>query len=137
MILISAALLVALLTAASRHVPACCTLFTLALQVATATAAVLVFISSNMATLTFIMEGRLITSYAAVFAAVAVLGSVCGLTVVGAVVRRTGRTSFIVLLLAGLMGLGGLLAATFGAVGVVDDVRHHAGLGFKSICASY
>ncbi len=90
--------------------------------------------SSSAATLSYWMQGRLVTHFAVVFATVSALASLGGITAVAALVRRTGRPSLIVLLLAGCMGVGGALALVFGGIGVVYDVQNGEGLGFAAIC---
>lgn len=95
---------------------------------------VLVFISSSAATLSFLMEGRLVLGYALVFALAAAAGSLSGVTLVAALVRRTGRPSSIILLLAGCMAAGALLSAVFGGMDVMASIQDNDGLHPRSIC---
>ncbi|KIZ04589.1 hypothetical protein MNEG_3365 [Monoraphidium neglectum] len=87
-------------------------------RVATATSAVLLFVSSTAATLSYVMEGRLIFSYAAAFAGCAALGSLLGACFVAAAARRSMRASTAVLLLAAAAAAGAALTAGLGAGGI-------------------
>jgi hypothetical protein len=103
-------------------------------QVASATSVVLVFISSSAASLSFLTQGRLITSYALLFSLCAAVGSICGITVAAAVVQRTGRPSSVVLLLAVCMAAGAVLSGIFGALDFAAAVRENEDMGFAAIC---
>lgn len=105
-----------------------CTLFPA--QSTSATSNILVFMSSSSAALAFLLEGRVQLQYAAVFCSVAGTASLLGLTGVGRLVKASGRPSIVVLLLAFIMGAGGLCSAVFGYL----DAWQHGETGFKSIC---
>lgn len=100
------------------------------LQSTSATSNILVFMSSSTAALAFFLEGRVPLQYAAVFSSVCGTASLLGLTAVGRLVKGTGRPSIVVLLLAFIMGAGGLCSAVFGYL----DAWQHGDVGFKSIC---
>lgn len=105
------------------------------LQVATATTTVLLFISSTAATLSYIMERRLITSYAVAFAACSALGSLIGVFFIAGAVRRSGRGSVVTLLLAAAVGCGALLTAGLGGWDVAEEIKRHGAFGgFEYIC---
>jgi hypothetical protein len=98
---------------------------------------VLLFVSSSAATLSYIMEGRLISSYAAAFAACAAAGSSAGFLAIAAEVQRSRRPSAFVLALAAAVGAGALLTAGLGGWDVANQVRRHAASGgFASICGA-
>jgi hypothetical protein len=90
---------------------------------------------SSAAALAFLLSGRLETNYAAVYCSACGVASVIGLTLVGRLVKATGHPSVIVLLLAFIMGAGGLVS---GILGFMDAWRQHqtggGADGFKSIC---
>jgi uncharacterized membrane protein YfcA len=98
---------------------------------------VLLFISSSAATLSYVMEGRLIFSYAAAFAACAAAGSAVGMLAVAGAVRRAARPSLFVLALAAAVGVGAALVAGLGGWDVANQIRRHAASGgFASICGA-
>lgn len=82
-------------------------------QVATATANLLILFSSSSATLAWGMGDMLNYQYAAVYFSVCVVGAFTGLYVIGGYVKRSGRNSALVLLLAGIMAGGALLTGIF------------------------
>ena len=86
--------------------------------------------SSSSAALAFLLEGRVPLQYAAVFCSVCGTASLLGLTGVGRLVKASGRPSIIVLLLALIMGGGGVCSAVFGYM----DAWKSGQTGFKSIC---
>ncbi|CAI5472492.1 unnamed protein product [Closterium sp. Yama58-4] len=81
----------------------------LALQILASTSVFMILFSSSAISISFFFHGFLNTSYAAVFAPVAFLGSLVGVFVVGKIVRNTGRSSIVIFILAILIGLGGVL----------------------------
>lgn len=85
---------------------------------------------SSSAALAFVLEGRVPLQYAAVFCSVCGAASLLGLTGVGRLVKASGRPSIVVLLLAGIMGIGGLCSGVFG----YWDAWQHGDSGFKNIC---
>ncbi|CAI5462479.1 unnamed protein product [Closterium sp. Yama58-4] len=78
-------------------------------QILASTSVFMILFSSSAISISFFFHGFLNTSYAAVFAPVAFLGSLVGVFVVGKIVRNTGRSSIIIFILAILIGLGGVL----------------------------
>lgn len=130
-------------TCSAHQAPACCAdmccavprvsppFTTTATQQSTsATSNILVFMSSSSAALAFLLEGRVPLQYAAVFCSVCGAASLAGLTVVGRLVKASGRPSIVVLLLACIMGGGGLCSGVFGYL----DAWRHAETGFQKIC---
>jgi hypothetical protein len=111
----------------TRRVPPACAVRA---QSTSATSNILVFMSSSSAALAFLLDGRVKPEFAGVFCTVAGLASLAGLTGVGRLVKASGRPSLIVLLLAFIMGAGGLCSAVFG----FQDAYERGEVGFKSIC---
>jgi FtsH-binding integral membrane protein len=104
-------------------------------QAATATSNILVFMCSSAAALVYLLSGRLETNYAAVYCSVCGAASVMGLTVVGRVIKATGHPSVVVLLLAFIMGAGGLVSGILGFMDAWEKHQSGGGAdGFKSIC---
>eukprot|EP00775_Hariotina_reticulata_P000759 gene759-1066_t len=105
-------------------------------QAAAATAALLVFLSSTSATLTLIMQGRLIGSYALLFLGVAVCGVGLGGPLLMILLRRCqARFSVLLMALASLQGLGGLGSGLLCVVELLRAARDHEGLGFRALCS--
>lgn len=102
--------------------------------VTASTSAVLVLFSSSTATFAFAMDGRLNVQFALVYGVLCAFASLTGVTVVGMIVRRSGRTSLVVLILAVIIGLGGLLTALFGGIDAVQNVIAGEDLGFNRFC---
>lgn len=73
-------------------------------QVSSATSGLMVLFSASLAALSFAAAGRLNTPHAAVFAAVCLAAAFCGVLLVSRAVRRSGRASIVVALLACIMG---------------------------------
>eukprot|EP00879_Flechtneria_rotunda_P020888 GHRR01021993.1.p1 GENE.GHRR01021993.1~~GHRR01021993.1.p1 ORF type:complete len:495 (+),score=150.04 GHRR01021993.1:450-1934(+) len=96
-------------------------------QSSAATSNILVFMSSSSAALAFLLVGRVKMEYAAAFCSVCGAASLAGLTVFGTLVRKSGRPSILVLLLAFIMGAGAACSGVFGYI----DAWHqaHAGSG--------
>lgn len=105
-------------------------------QVAAATGAVMVLFSSSAAVFQFALPGRLNPGYAGLFAATSIAGSLLGILLVARFVRRTGRTSIIVLILGAVIALGGLVAGVFGAIDAADRFRSGTGTSFTDLCQS-
>jgi len=103
-------------------------------QAAAATVVLLVFMSSTSAMLTFIMQGRLIVSYALLFSGVAVIGAGLGGPLLMLVLRRCkARLSVLLMVLAAPEGLGG---AALCVVELLRATSAHEGLGFRALCSS-
>lgn len=103
-------------------------------QAASATSNILVFMCSSSAALSFLLEGRVKVDYAAAYCLAGGAASLIGLTLVGRAVKASGRPSIVVLLLAGIMGVGGLVSGVFGYLDAWEQLAGGGGAGFKSIC---
>lgn len=73
-------------------------------QVSSATSGVMVLFSASVAAVSFAAAGRLNLQYAAAFGAACFAAAFMGVLVVGGLVRRSGRASIIVLILASMIG---------------------------------
>jgi hypothetical protein len=104
-------------------------------QVSTATSVLLVCAGSIAASLAFAVQGRLNISYALLFACVSVAGVCAGVWLIGGLVRKSCRSSFLMLLLAGLTGAAAFFTAVFGAQGFAHDLAEGEGLGFRALCS--
>lgn len=91
-------------------------------QVTQATASAMVLFSSSSAAAAFALEGRLNTGYAAVFGAACALAAFVGVGLVGEAVRRSGRASLVVMLLAGIVGAGCTLTVVFSGSDAVAEL---------------
>ena len=63
------------------------------LQVVASTAVLMILFSSSTISLSYLFNGMLNTHYAVVFAPICFAASLVGVTVVGRLVKRTGRSS--------------------------------------------
>ncbi len=73
-------------------------------QASSATSGVMVLFSASVAAVSFAASGRLNVPYAALFGGACLAAAFLGVVVVGRLVKRSGRASLIVLLLAAIMG---------------------------------
>eukprot|EP00897_Mesotaenium_endlicherianum_P009704 jgi/Mesen1/8762/ME000524S08056 len=105
-------------------------------QVTASTAVMMILFSSSSISLSFAFQGLLNTSYAALFAPVAFVGSSIGVTVIGRLVKRTGRASIIIIILTALIAVGTVLTVIQGASESYRDIKTGADLGFHNICTS-
>ena len=80
-------------------------------QVASATASFFVLVSSGSSVAALAAAGRLNLEYGAVLAATCLLSAVAGVALVGKLVKRSGKASLVVFLLAGLLAAGGVCTA--------------------------
>eukprot|EP01025_Chloroclados_australasicus_P003060 TRINITY_DN10705_c0_g3_i5.p1 TRINITY_DN10705_c0_g3~~TRINITY_DN10705_c0_g3_i5.p1 ORF type:complete len:587 (+),score=69.70 TRINITY_DN10705_c0_g3_i5:168-1928(+) len=103
-------------------------------QVSAATSAVVVLFSSSSAVFQFIIDGNLNQAYAIVFGLTSLAASFCGIFVVSRLVKKLGRPSIIVLILACVIGLGAVLTGAFGVTDAVKDLEDGEYMGFNSLC---
>lgn len=89
-----------------------------------ATTAVIVFLSSSLATIQFALLNQIVWHYALWYSAVTILATVLGQHLCDIYVRRTGRYSLITLSIAGVL-LFSLVALTIvGTRNVVTDIQY-------------
>lgn len=93
---------------------------------ASATSGLLVLFSSSIAVLSFGAAGRLPLPWAAVFGPACLAAAFVGTFIVGRWVRRSGRASALVLLLACIMGAGAAVTAAVGGAAAVAALAGRA-----------
>lgn len=104
-------------------------------QVASSTALFCVFLGALSGAIQYWMVGALNMEYSVYLDCVAVLASVIGVRVVGWVVRRWGRPSLIVLLLAGVVAVSLVLVPVYDGVQMYESFKNDTfEAGFHSIC---
>ena len=104
------------------------------LQVTASTAVLMILFSSSSIALSLAFQGILNVSYAQVFAPLCFVFSLLGVTLVGRIVRKSGRTSIIVFILTGLIVVGTILTAVFGGVKAVHNIQHGRDISFHRVC---
>ncbi|GJP34419.1 hypothetical protein CLOM_g18865 [Closterium sp. NIES-68] len=103
-------------------------------QITATTSVMMVLFGSSSVSLSFLFLGRLNRAYAAVFAPTAFVASLLGVTLVGGIVKRTGRASIIIFILTGIIAVGAALTVALGTPRIVDDVIHGRNLWFHQLC---
>ena len=106
------------------------------LQVVASTSVLMILFSSSTISLSYFFNGTLNTHYALVFAPICFVASLVGVTVVGRIVKKTGRSSILIFILTFLIAVGTLLSAVFGGRKAYDDIKHHRNIGFQPFCRS-
>lgn len=106
----------------------------LGLQVVASTSVLMILFSSSTISLSYLFNGTLNTHYAIVFAPICFAASLVGVTVIGRLVKKTGRSSILIMILTLLIATGTILSAGFGGRQAFDDIKHHHNIGFQSFC---
>jgi uncharacterized membrane protein YfcA len=104
------------------------------LQIVASTAVMMILFSSSTIALSYAFQHALNLSYATVFAPVCFVASLIGVTVIGRFIKRTGRTSIIIFILAGLITVGTISAGVFGGLNAYKELKHGGQVGFKPFC---
>lgn len=102
--------------------------------VTAATSTLMILFSSSAATLSFAVAGHINREYALIYCVCNFVSSFAGVFLIGRVVRRTGKSAVIVLLLACTMAAGALASAGFGGYESLQNFRTGTNLTFSSIC---
>ena len=105
------------------------------MQVVASTAVLIILFGSSTISLSFLFNGMLNTSYAAVYAPIAFVSSLIGVTVVGVLVRRSGRASIIILLMASIIAAGTVSTVVFGGLRSYHEIQEGRDVGFKPFCS--
>ncbi|KAL3157342.1 hypothetical protein ABBQ32_011825 [Trebouxia sp. C0010 RCD-2024] len=103
-------------------------------RVVASTSVLMILFSSSTIALSYLFNGMLNTHYALVFAPICFISSLVGVTVIGRLVRKTGRSSILIMILTALIAAGTFLSAIFGGSQAYDDIKHHHNVGFQPFC---
>ncbi|CAI5465055.1 unnamed protein product [Closterium sp. Yama58-4] len=103
-------------------------------QVSSATSSFIVLFSSSLSVLEFYLLGRIPIPPALLFALVAALAALLGLSTIRALVVRSGRTSLIVLFLSVVIAASAVLLGALGVMRVRSDWESGAPMGFRAFC---
>ena len=105
-------------------------------QVASATSAFMIFFTAASATIQYAMLGDLRPTYACVLFVAGLLGTALGQRVVGVLLRKSGRQSLIVLIIAFIIGTSTIIMAVTGVLNVIAEVNEGKHQGFRPLCES-
>ena len=94
----------------------------------------MILFSSSTISLSYLFNGMLNTHYAVVFAPICFVASLVGVTIIGRLVKRTGRSSILIMILTALIAAGTILSAVFGGSQAYNDIKHHHNIGFQPFC---
>ena len=104
-------------------------------QTTSATSIFMVLFGASISTIQYIVAGVLNVQYALFFTVVGVLGSLFGVLVIKWVVDRTRRSSIIIFVLAGILGLSSIVLPLFNIFSMIDDSKNgKLHIGFSSLC---
>jgi uncharacterized membrane protein YfcA len=104
--------------------------------VASATSSFMIFFTALSATLQFAMLGDIRLGYAGVLFVAGLVGTAVGQYVVGAMLKRSGRQSLIVLLIAFIIGGSTLVMTVLGTFDFLAELREGKSQGFRPLCGS-
>ncbi|GAB2233138.1 hypothetical protein Droror1_Dr00002355 [Drosera rotundifolia] len=103
-------------------------------QVTAATCSFMVFFSSTMSSLQYMLLGVENTAAAAILASICFMGSLLGFQVARRAIEKHGRASLIVFLVGTVMALSVILVTSSGASDVWKDLKAGTYMGFHSPC---
>eukprot|EP01080_Neovahlkampfia_damariscottae_P000215 gene215-4461_t len=103
-------------------------------QISTSSSAYMILFTSSSTTLQYFIFGLLPWDYGLFFGFVGLIASIFGQVVVSWVVKKFGRPSWIVFLLAFVVGISTVLLVGLGSYRVILDIIHGAYLGFNPPC---
>lgn len=89
-----------------------------------ATTALIVFLSSSLATIQFALLSQIVWHYALWYSLITVLATAAGQYLCEVHVRRTGRYSFITLAIAAVLGFSLISLAVVGSRQVYEDIKY-------------
>ncbi len=101
-----------------------------------ATSTLMILFSSSAATLSFAVNGNINAEYAYIYGSCNFLSSFAGVFIIGRIVRKTGKSFVVVMLLALVMATGAMASAVFGGQESVHDYRTGTNLTFNSMCTT-
>ncbi|DBB02822.1 TPA: hypothetical protein ACH3X1_013651 [Trebouxia sp. C0004] len=99
-----------------------------------ATSTLMILFSSSAATLSFAVDGNINAQYACIYGSCNFLSSFAGVFIIGRIVRKTGKSFVVVMLLAWVLATGAMASAVFGGQESVHDYRSGTNLTFSSMC---
>jgi len=103
--------------------------------VSSATSAFMILFTSAAATCQFALMGDLRPNYAMALGLAGFLGTIVGQLVLNALIKRFGRPSLIVLIIAFVIGASTIMGVT-GVLGLHQDLREGKSQGFRPLCSS-
>ncbi|PON68313.1 Transmembrane protein TauE-like [Parasponia andersonii] len=104
------------------------------IEVTSATATFIMLFSSSISIVEYYLLKRFPVPYALYFAIVAIVSAILGQTVLGKVIRSSGRTSIIIFILASMMFVGAISLGGVGIAHTIEKIEHHEYMGFENIC---
>ena len=105
-------------------------------QVASATSAFMILFTSASAALQYAMLGDLRPTYAAALFVSGLCGTACGQILVGAAIRKYGRQSLIILIIAVIIGGSTLVMTVTGVMNLQNELHEGKSQGFRPLCES-
>ncbi|GMN40237.1 hypothetical protein TIFTF001_009471 [Ficus carica] len=105
------------------------------IEVSSATVTLILTFSSSMSVVEYYLLKRFPIPYALYFAAVSTISAILGQSLVGKVIRRSGRTSVIIFILASMMIISAIALGGVGIAHSIEKIRHKEYMGFENICA--
>lgn len=100
-------------------------------NVASATSSFMVFFTSSITSMQYIILGRMPWDYGLWFCALGFSSSLLGQLVIGYPARRYKITFIIIFSITLVLGLATLLMGGSGTYNVVTDIKQHVYMGFK------
>jgi len=90
-------------------------------QVGTATTGFMILFTAMGGTAKYLTIGKLPWRHLAWFGSIGVIGGQTGQRVVKRIIQKTGRPSYVVFILGGIIGLAVIVMTTFGIIRVIED----------------
>ncbi|PQQ11029.1 uncharacterized protein Pyn_09486 [Prunus yedoensis var. nudiflora] len=103
-------------------------------QVSSATATFAMTFSSSMSVVEYYLLNRFPVPYALYFAAVTTVSAIAGQHVAGKVIKKLGRASLIIFILAFTIFVSSLMLGGIGIKNMIKNIEHKDSLGFQNIC---
>ena len=105
-------------------------------DVSSATSAYMILFTTAAASIQYALFGALRAHYASALFLTGLIGTVCGQYVVRALIKRSGRESLIVILIAVVIGVSTLLMGSIGAYTFVQELSAGQDQGLRNVCDS-
>lgn len=104
-------------------------------QVQSATTATTLFVLSTSTCITFLVAGTAPLDYSLWLAFATGFGAVIGKTVIGWLVKRYQRPSYLMFLLAGVIGTSVVVMFITGLIDVINDFEQKEDMLFRGLCS--